>query len=132
MGTDSYQLTGQEHATVLAALRYYQLMGLADDPQLRPDAIHDIATGGDNAGFIASLDGNGIDQLCERLNTEDGTSAAKQRRRIADALRLAIARGGRDLRRWPERKLDNPEHRALRAALGKYQHALDSLTGGAS
>lgn len=69
MNTTLHRLTGQELATVLAALRYYQLNGLADYPALRPDAIHNIAVEGD---FVASLDGKGIDQLCERLNL-DGT-----------------------------------------------------------
>ena len=59
----------QELATVLAALRYYQEQGLADNPDLRPEAIHDIAIGGDEADSIASLDGASIDELCERLNT---------------------------------------------------------------
>lgn len=72
MKTTLHRLTGQELATVLAALRYYQLNGLADYPALRPDAIHDIAGGGDNADFIASLDGAALDRLCEHLNL-DGT-----------------------------------------------------------
>ena len=69
MKTKSYTMDDQELATVLAALRYYQEQGLADNPDLRPEAIHDIAIGGDEADFIASLDGASIDELCERLNT---------------------------------------------------------------
>ncbi|WP_145928500.1 hypothetical protein OH491_24710 [Termitidicoccus mucosus] len=69
--TSCHRLTAQEHATVLAALRYYQRQGLADDSDLRPAEIHDIATGGDRACFAASLDAAGIDALCERLNTTE-------------------------------------------------------------
>jgi hypothetical protein len=75
--TSCHRLTAQEHATVPAALRYYQRQGLADAPDLRPGEIHDIATGGDHACFAASLDAAGIDALCERLNTatEEETDA---------------------------------------------------------
>lgn len=58
------RLTQEEHATILAALRYYQERGQGD-PNNRSDAIHDIATSG---GDITSLDDDGIDDLCELLN----------------------------------------------------------------
>lgn len=51
-------------ATILAALRFYQERGLGD-PGNRSDEIHEIATDG---GGVISLDDNGIDDLCERLN----------------------------------------------------------------
>jgi len=128
-------MTDQEHATVLAALRFYQHQGLADDPGLRPDVIHDIATGGGNASFAASLDGRGIDTLCERLNTggEDAAAPAPQiSAAIRQALGLAASRAERELGRWPASEVDSPEHRALRTALGCYQAALDQLSGGVS
>jgi hypothetical protein len=56
--------TPEELGTVLAALRHYQIAGLGD-PANRTDALHDIATAGDT---LISLDGEGIDALCERLN----------------------------------------------------------------
>lgn len=59
------QLAPDQLATVLAALRYYQQQGLGD-PTLRPLAIHDIAS---NYDQIVSLDAQGIDELCEALNT---------------------------------------------------------------
>lgn len=68
MQTESYSMTAQEHATVLAALRYYQQPGLADEPQKRPGAIHDIATGGDSATNAAAMNSADIDPLGERLN----------------------------------------------------------------
>ena len=120
---------------MLAALRFYQHEGLADDPDFRPDGIHDIATGGGNAGFAASLDGRGIDILCERLNTggEDAAaSSAHAPDSIRHALELAASRAERELGCWPVSDVDNTEHRALRTALGCYQAALDQLTGGAS
>lgn len=53
-----------EHATILAALRFYQAHGMGD-PVNRPDAIDDLAT---NGGKVASLDEEGISDLCERIN----------------------------------------------------------------
>lgn len=135
MNSANYRMTDQEHATVLAALRFYQHEGLADDPDLRPDGIHDIATGGGNTGFAASLDGRGIDTLCERLNTEDEGNvhpSAHTPTSIRQALELAASRAELELGRWPASEVDIPEHRALRTALGCYQAALDQLTGGAS
>lgn len=54
-----------QHATVLAALRYYQMHGLGD-PNYRPDEIHEIATNGGKV--LSSLDQAGIDALCSSLN----------------------------------------------------------------
>lgn len=59
-----YEISDQEHATVLAALRTYQQRGYGD-PANRPDNIHEIAT---NCDLVISLDDEGIDALCERLN----------------------------------------------------------------
>lgn len=60
------KLTTEEHATILAALRFYQEHGQGD-PNNRTDAIHAIAT---NEGNVISLDENAIDDLCEKLNTD--------------------------------------------------------------
>lgn len=120
MNTTLYRFTDQEHVTVLAALRFYQMQGLADDPAWRPDIIHDIATGCDDS--VVSLDGNGINVLCERLNTDDLTT------RTVQVLRLAISRAEVELSRWPEADTGSAEHRALRTALGRYQETLDRLT----
>jgi hypothetical protein len=57
-------VTDSEHATILAALRFYQEHEQGD-PYNRSDAIHDIATNGDEC---ISLDGYAIDALCERIN----------------------------------------------------------------
>ncbi len=57
-------LTGQELGTVLAALRFYQDAGQGE-PDSRSDGIQEIAT---NGGTETSLDSDGIDDLCERLN----------------------------------------------------------------
>lgn len=54
-----------EHATVIAALRFYQEHGQGE-PANRSDATHDLAT---NCGEVfSSLDDEGIDTLVERLN----------------------------------------------------------------
>lgn len=50
--------------TILAALRFYQQQGQGE-PSNRSSAIHDIATDCDEQ---VSLDSDGIDDLCERLN----------------------------------------------------------------
>lgn len=54
----------QQHATILAALRYYQEQGMGE-PANRSDAIHEIATRGDE---LISLDADAIDSLCEEIN----------------------------------------------------------------
>ncbi len=53
-----------EHATILAALRYYQENGQGD-PSNRSDDIHAIAA---PDHVMSSLDDDGIDALCERIN----------------------------------------------------------------
>lgn len=69
----------EELSTILGALRYYQEQGLADTPAYRPDGIHDIVTDGDT---LLSLNGDDIDDLCERINC------------AAPPKVLAIVRGG--------------------------------------
>lgn len=59
------ELDDAELATILAALRFYQAAGMGD-PFNRSDAIHEIATNGGEV--FSSLDAEGIDQLCEKLN----------------------------------------------------------------
>jgi hypothetical protein len=62
------QVTEEELHTVLAALRFYQESGQGE-PANRSDWIHELAT---NCHEVVSLDDDGIDELCERLNTECG------------------------------------------------------------
>lgn len=59
-------LVDSEHATILAALRFWQEAGMGE-PTNRSEEFHEIAT---NRGEVISLDSDGIDYLCERLNTE--------------------------------------------------------------
>lgn len=61
------QLEREDVATILAALRYYQQNGQGD-PDNRDDLIHDIATVG---GELISRDDEGIDDICERLQSVD-------------------------------------------------------------
>ena len=56
-----------ELATILAALRFYQREGLGK-PSNRSDDIHLIATDGDSQ---ISLDAEGIDAICERINLNE-------------------------------------------------------------
>ena len=61
--------TIEERNTVLAALRWYQYSGMAD-PGNRPDWLQDIACPGPDGGCdTTSLCDEGIDELCERLNS---------------------------------------------------------------
>jgi hypothetical protein len=60
------QINTTDKATILAALRFYQENGQGD-PDNRSDAIHGIATGGSDDD-VTSLDAEGIDELCERIN----------------------------------------------------------------
>lgn len=66
------KLTREELATVLAALRYYQENGQGD-PFNRSNRIHTIAT--DDGNVMSSLDDEGIDNLCERLNSAEEETA---------------------------------------------------------
>lgn len=63
-------LTREERATVLAALRFYQSKGMGE-PSNRPLSIQEIATDGDE---LTSLDDEGIDALCEKMNVVAGAS----------------------------------------------------------
>lgn len=56
-----------ELATILAALRFYQREGQGE-PANRSDDIHLIATDGDSQ---ISLDAEGIDAICERINLNE-------------------------------------------------------------
>lgn len=60
------RFSAEEHATILAALRFYQKHGQGD-PANRSDDVHAIAT---DDGDLISLDEHGIDQLCEKLNMD--------------------------------------------------------------
>ena len=64
MSQNIISVDSAEHATLLAALRFYQQNGQGE-PSSRCDAIHAIATDGD---VRISLDTAGIDALCERIN----------------------------------------------------------------
>jgi hypothetical protein len=64
---NTIQLSAAELHTILAALRFYQAHGQGD-PFNRSDWIHHIATNGGEV--MASLDELGIDELCERLQTD--------------------------------------------------------------
>lgn len=57
-------ITPEEHATILAALRFYQWHSQGE-PVRRSEYIHDIAT---NGGGVISLDNEAIDRLCEKIN----------------------------------------------------------------
>lgn len=67
-------LNNQDRNTILAALRFYQENGQGD-PDNRSDEIHGIATGG---GEDVSMDGAGIDDLCERLNVDSPIASPDQ------------------------------------------------------
>lgn len=58
-------LNACEQATILAALRYYQQMGMGSE-HCRSEDINRIATDGERLTALADED---IDALCERLNT---------------------------------------------------------------
>lgn len=60
-----YALDAESHATIIAALRYYQQQGMGD-PFNRSDDIHELATNGDE---VQSLDEGDIDNLVVELNT---------------------------------------------------------------
>lgn len=59
------KFTSEELGTILAALRFYQQHDQGN-PYARKDDIHAIATNNDDH---TSLDAEGIDDLCMRLNS---------------------------------------------------------------
>nr|WP_241025670.1 hypothetical protein [Burkholderia sp. Tr-20390] len=65
----------RERNTILAALRFYQRSGMGE-PANRTDDIDDIATDG---GDDVSLDADGIDALCERINLASNSELSSQR-----------------------------------------------------
>ena len=60
------EIDSQDLNTILAALRTYQAAGYGE-PCNRPLPIHDIAT---NMDAEISMNDEGIDDLCERLNVD--------------------------------------------------------------
>lgn len=62
---DAIKCDDAEHATILAALRFYQQAGMGD-PLNRSDDIQAIACPTEDS---TSLDASGIDDLCERINS---------------------------------------------------------------
>lgn len=108
-------MTSLDHAelsTVLAALRFYQSRGLGE-PANRPGDIHEIATGGGTV--MASLDDDGIDSLCERLNVVDcevqPPPSANDRLRTLGERELATILAS--LRHWQSLDQLPAEHLAL-------------------
>lgn len=93
-GKTLFAVDEQQHATLIAALRYYQEQGMGD-PNKRSDAIHDIAT---NCGEVTSLDDRDIDDLVDQLNvttqahSRDAEVYATERyRKIVCAANLLIS-----------------------------------------
>jgi len=67
----------RELAVILAALRFYQNENLGDGSDVGREAIKDIAT---DCGSLRPLDFEGVDRLCERINTcyEISTTRSKK------------------------------------------------------
>lgn len=70
--TKLYKIDDRAHATILAALRYWQLQGLMSEAH----AIHDIAN---NEGTLDPLSHDEIGVLCERFNCGDLHGMARKR-----------------------------------------------------
>jgi hypothetical protein len=66
-GSTTHTLSDREHATVLAALRYWQAAGANGDLRYNDEMI-DIAT---NGGTVTECTDEDVDALCERLNCGD-------------------------------------------------------------
>lgn len=77
-----YPLTNAEHATVLAALRYFQWKAGQEQPSDRFNSILNIATIEDE---IDALGADDIDGLCEALNV-DGLHLRKEKMEFYYAL----------------------------------------------
>ena len=66
----------RELATILAALRFHQDENLQNRSGIADEAIKDIATDG---GSLRPLDLNGVNRLCEKVNTCDEVAAGQQK-----------------------------------------------------
>lgn len=67
----------RELATILAALRFYQDEKLGSGSDVGHEAIRDIAT---DCGSLKPLNFNGVDRLCERINTCYERSSRRHRK----------------------------------------------------
>jgi hypothetical protein len=67
------ELSNQEMATVLAALRTYQRAGYPQNPDEMPHCIYDIASDGGDYRPMHEFE---IDELCTRLNLTPEFSGA--------------------------------------------------------
>lgn len=129
------RLKTDELGTVLAALRYWQEQGLADDPHKRSDALHDIATSWD---AHTSLTGESVDALCERINVLDDDAECRFEVREHEG-RVFIAEAGAEasfecLNRNTATDTETPRANAWRVVRklnehGKLLDALERATG---
>ncbi|MFP3637683.1 hypothetical protein [Paraburkholderia sp. SIMBA_054] len=80
--------SSQDRNTILAALRFYQSAGMGD-PVNQSDEIHDLATNGNED---ISMDSDGIDDLCERVNTSSLRTFAGMESTPAPEQEAAVSR----------------------------------------
>lgn len=78
-----YEMDHAEVSTVLAALRFYQSLNMGE-PDSRPGWVHEIAT--DGGTVMASLDSDGISELCERINISERKLTDEQRKVVIEKL----------------------------------------------
>ena len=83
-------LTPEQTATVLAALRYYQEHDQGN-PDSRTDAIHEIAT---DSGTLVSLDGEAIDQVCTTIKGADEQAPFTLLRTLGFLLGIHVSEAG--------------------------------------
>jgi hypothetical protein len=67
----------RELATILAALRFHQDENLRNASDIPDEAIKDIAT---DCGSLKPLNFNGVNKLCERINTCYETSTGRRKK----------------------------------------------------
>jgi hypothetical protein len=114
------ELSRQEIATALAALRFYQSKNMGE-PAERSNEIHDIAT--DNGEEI-SLDSEGIDDLCEKINfSVEPAEPAETRPTLNDALGVCMIL----IAKQPDtsHRLVSPDLQALRDISEAIARAMD-------
>jgi len=80
-------VNARELATILAALRFHQDENLQNCPDIPDEAIKDIAT---DCGSLKPLNLNGVNRLCERINTCYETSTGRHKK---DWVLIVIDRG---------------------------------------
>lgn len=119
-------LTAQQTATVLAALRYWQ-RDLEDNMGLEHDVPEGIIDGAGHFETEKPLNSEQIDELCERINFADEEIEAGLPRRLGEWFPTSyLCREDVEMRGYDPAKLDNADMREMARMI--HQSCMDTET----